>query len=220
MNELYFLAQIFLVGLFSYGALRLGKSSLIAAVAILGILANFFVLKQIRFLGFDITCSDAFAVGSMLCLNLLREYHGRDAGKKAINTCFFFMVFFVVMSGLHLRFVPSPFDTTHFAYARLLTPAPRLLCSSLIVFYLSQQLDMRLFGLISRLLPKSPFPLRSTLSLSCSQLFDTLLFNFLGLFGLVAHLFDIIIISFLIKMAVTLSIGPLLTLFKRLERHA
>lgn len=217
MNELYFLTQILFIVLFSYGAFRLGKTSLITAVAIQAILANFFVLKQITFLGFEVTCSDAFAIGGMLCLNLIREYYGPETAKKTINTTFYFMVFFVVMSQMHLRFIPSPYDTTHFAYTRLLNPAPRLLLSSLSVFYLVQHLDIRLFGWISQILPRSTFPTRSMISISTSQLIDTILFSFIGLYGLISKIGDIILISFLIKLSIVIIMNPLLSFFKRLK---
>lgn len=219
MNPLYFLAQIGLVLTFTYGALRLGKGALTTAVAFHAIVANLFVLKQINLLGFQITCSDAFAIGSILALNLLREYYGKDAAKKATTICFFFMVFFVAISQIHLRFFPSPYDTAHFAYERILTPSPRLLIASLATFYIVQQLDIRLFGWISTLLPKTRFPTRSSLSLSISQLFDTLLFSFLGLYGMVSHLNHIILISFLIKLGIIFIMGPLMSLFGRVERH-
>ncbi len=219
MNELYFLSQALFIVLFSYGALRLGKAPLMTAIAIQAILANFFVLKQITFFGFEVTCSDAFAIGGMLCVNLLREIYGLDAAKKAINATFFFMVFFVVMSQMHLRFVPSPYDTTHLAYARLLTPAPRLLLSSLAVFYFVQHLDIRIFGWISKIAPRSSFSHRSLASISFSQLIDTILFTFLGLYGIVSKVGHIILISFLIKFGVILIMNPLLTLFRRIKAH-
>lgn len=219
MNELYFVIQVCLVLLFSYGALRFGEKALTASVAILAIVANLFVLKQITFLGFSITCSDAYAVGSIFSLNLLREYYGKEAAKKAIPICFFFMVFFVALSQIHLRFAPSPYDTSQFAYAKLLTPAPRLLIASLLVFYAVQHLDVRLFGWISKVLPRSPFGVRSTLSLATTQLIDTLLFSFLGLYGMVAKIGHIILVSYLVKLGIVLLMGPLTTLFKRVERH-
>ncbi|MDN3506487.1 MAG: queuosine precursor transporter [Simkaniaceae bacterium] len=216
MNEITFLLQILFVFLFTYGAFRLGKNALITAVSIQAILANFFVLKQISLLGFTVTCSDAFAIGSILSLNLLREYFGREESKKAISICFFFMAFFVVMSQMHLRFTPSPFDSAHHSYTALLSPAPRLLTASLVAFFITQQFDVRCFGWISNVLPKSSFPVRSTISLGVSQLLDTALFGFIGLFGLVESLFDIIVISFLLKFVIILMLGPLTTIFKRL----
>ncbi|NGX59515.1 MAG: hypothetical protein KR126chlam3_00667 [Chlamydiae bacterium] len=219
MNEITFLIQILFIFLFSYGAFRLGKGALVTAVCIQAILANLFVLKQITLFGFTVTCSDAFAIGSILCLNLLREHFGREESKKAITICFFFMVFFVIMSQMHLRFAPSPYDIAHPSYAHLLTPAPRLLFASVLVFFISQHLDIRCFGWISKILPRSSFPVRSSLSMGISQFVDTTLFSLIGLLGMVSSIFDIILISFLLKMGVILAIGPLMTLFKRMQSH-
>lgn len=217
MNEITFLIQILFIFLFSYGAFRIGKGALITSVAVQAILANLFVLKQITFLSFTVTCSDAFAIGSILSLNLLREYFGKEEAKKAITVCFFFMIFFVAMSQLHLRFVPSPHDTTHFSYSHLLTPAPRLLIASLGVFFISQQFDVRAFGWISKILPRSPFPIRSTLSMTASQFLDTVLFTFLGLYGMVESVGHIILLSFFLKFLVILFIGPLLSVYKKIH---
>lgn len=218
MNEMIFFSQILLVLLFTYGAFKLGKEALITSVALQALMANFFVLKQITFLGFDVTCGDAFAVSSILSLNLLREYFGKESAKKAIWVCFFFMIFVVVMSGIHLRFIPSAHDTTHLAYTKLLVPAPRLLLASILVFFLVQNLDIRLFGWISKLLPKSRFPIRSSISMTLSQLIDTTLFSFLGLYGIVANITHVIFISFLVKACVILVLGPLTTFFKRIDQ--
>lgn len=217
MNELYFLGQVIIVLLFSYGALRLGQGALTTAVTVQALIANIFVLKQMSFLGFEVTCSDAFAVGSILSLNLLREYFGKAQATKAISICFFFMVFFVAVSQMQLLFIPSPHDTAQFAYAKLLTPAPRLLFASLIVFFLVQHFDVRCFGWISKLLPRSPFPLRSSLSLTISQFIDTVLFSFLGLYGIVNSILDIILVSFLLKVCVIFTLGPMMGLMKRLK---
>lgn len=215
MNELYFLSQILIVLLFSFGALRLGQGALITAVTVQALIANLFVLKQMTFLGFEVTCSDAFAVGSILSLNLLREYFGKAQATKAISICFFFMIFFVAVSQVQLLFVPSAHDTAQFAYAKLLTPAPRLLLASLAVFFVVQHFDVRCFGWISRILPRSPFPLRSSISLTISQLIDTILFSFLGLYGIVNSVTDIILVSFFLKVCIIFTLGPLMGLMRR-----
>lgn len=214
MNEFLFLIQILLVFSVSLIALRLGKEALLASITVQALLANFFVLKQIHLFGCTVTCSDAFAVGSILGLNLLREYFDQKLAKKATFICFLFMVFFVVMSQLHLFLLPSIGDTAHSAYKQLLTPAPRLLFSSLFVFFIIQHFDIRFFGWLKHLLPKASFALRSSLSMIVSQFLDTILFSFLGLYGLVENIRDIILVSFIIKVLVILALGPLTILLK------
>ena len=220
MNASIFLYQLSFVLLFNYGAYRMGKHALITAVSVQAILANLFVLKQVPFFGFHITCSDAFAVGNIMSLNLIREHYGKDDAKTAIRTCFFFMAFFVVMSQIHLQFMPSYFDTTHAAYARLFSPSPRLLIASLVTFWIVQQFDLRAFGWVSNLLPRSPFPIRSSISSTASQLLDTLVFSVFGLMGIVSHLGHTIVVSFVVKVGVILILGPLMGALNRWNSRA
>jgi uncharacterized integral membrane protein (TIGR00697 family) len=215
MNELLFFLHVVLVMGFGFGALKMGKSTLTAWIALQAVLANLFVIKQVCLFGFDVTCSDVFAIGSMLGLNLLREYFGQEAAKKALWTCLFAMLFFAAMAQMHLFYRPSLFDTTHPAFALILSPSPRLLAASLGVFILVQQIDLRLFGLIKEKFKLFSLTLRSAICVTLSQFLDTFLFSIFGLWGIVAHLSDVILISFLIKLIVIALMSPLLHFSKR-----
>lgn len=202
MNEILFFIQILLIVGFSLGALKLGKSALTAWVAIQALVANLFVLKQITLLGFDVTASDALIIGSILGLNFLQEYFGKEEAKKATWICFTFMVFFTLASQVHLLFEPSVFDSTQPAFVTILSPSPRLLIASMSVFFLVQQFDIRFFSFLKNKLPTTSFALRSGISLVVSQFLDTIFFTFFGLYGIVASITDIIILSFAIKLVV------------------
>ncbi len=195
-------------------ASRFGKEGLTVCVVLLALLANLFVLKQIPLFGFEVTSSDSFTIGSFVALNLLRESFGKEAAKRAVSLTFFVLLGFALFSQVHLAFRPSEADFAHSAYATLLRPAPRLFLASLTSFYLMQRMEVFLFGLISK---KSalPFAARSTLTLCTTQLFDTLLFSFLGLLGIVAHLTHIILISYLVKLLAIFFAAPLTNLIAR-----
>ena len=215
MNELFFFLHLLLVFAFGCIALRLGKMVLLTWVAIQTILANLFVVKQIDFFKLHVTCSDVFAIGSILGLNLLQEFFGKESAKQALLSAFFSMLFFAAMSQMHLLYIPNSADTTQEAFRCLLTPAPRLFITSLLVFYLTQQLDIRVFGLLKQKMRLLPFPLRSALSTTLSQFTDTLLFSLFGLYGLVLSLSHVIVVSFLIKLIIISCMSLLLTLVKR-----
>lgn len=219
MNELLFFIHVIIVMGFGFGALKMGKTALTAWIALQAVLANLFVIKQICFFGFHVTCSDVFAIGSIFGLNLLREYFGSDAAKKALWSCFFSMIFFVAMTQIHLFYIPSAFDTTQPAFEAILSSSPRLLAASLAVFIFVQQIDLRLFGLLKEKLKILPLGFRNGISVSLTQLLDTSLFSIFGLWGLVAHLWDIILISFLIKLLVIVLMSPLIHFSKRFIRH-
>jgi hypothetical protein len=215
MNEILFLFHVIAVIAFGFGALKMGKTALCSWIALQAVLANLFVIKQICFFGFHVTCSDVFAVGCIFGLNLLREYFGQDAAKKALWMCFFAMVFFVVMAQIHLFYLSSPFDTSQPAFEAILSSSPRLLAASLVVSVFVQQIDLRLFGMLKEKFQILPLSLRNAFSVSTTQFLDTFLFSILGLWGLVAHLSDIILISFLIKLLVIALMSPLMHFSKR-----
>ena len=213
MNEIIFLIHILLVVGFGMGALKKGREALMIWVVLQAILANLFVIKQISFLSFEVTCSDVFAVGSLLGLNLLQEYFGKEAAKRATGLCLYCMLFFAAMSSIHLRYHPSIHDTTQSAFSLILSHSPRLFLASLVSFFLTQQIDRRLFKKLKEKLHS--FSPSNLISLLTSQFLDTLFFSFLGLYGLVASLSDILLVSFLIKVFIILCMTPLTALCRK-----
>jgi len=217
VNELFFVSHIFLVVAFALLALRYGKSSLIAFIALQAVLANLFVVKQMSLFGFAVTCSDVFAIGGILALNLLQEYFGKEAAQQAVRISFLSLIFFACMSQLHLFYAPTPADQTHSAFQAIFASTPRIVIASMTVFYLVQKIDIRLFGYLKLFIDK--LPLRIGLSLLISQFLDTVLFSFLALYGLVESLFDIIFVSFFIKCLIIATSSPLVAFSKRVVKR-
>lgn len=212
-NEFIFLFHIFLVLMAVLVGLRLGKSALIAMVALQGVLANLFVVKQIFLFGFSVTCSDVFAVGCILSLNLLQEYFGKESAKKAAQVSLLTLVFFAIMSQVHLFYSPASFDITQGAFTAILSSTPRLIFASIATFYLVQKFDLFFFPLL-----KGKLAIRMAISLTVSQLFDTVLFSLLGLYGLVESIFDIVLMSFFIKCIIIAASSPFVAFSKRFVR--
>jgi len=214
VNELLFLSHTLVAIVFVLGALRLGKSALIAMIALQGVLANLFVVKQMPLFGFAVTCSDVFAVAGILSLNLLQEYFGKKSAQQAIKISLITLLFFAFMSQIHLLYTPTLLDQTHGAFVKILSTSSRIIFASIATFYLVQQFDVRFFSLL-----RGAFPLRLTISLVVSQLLDTVLFSFLGLFGLVESVLDIIVVSFVIKCMIIAISSPFVAFTKRYVKH-
>lgn len=198
-----------MIVLFSQICKRQGKEALFVWIALQSILANFFVLKQITLFGLNATASDMFAVGGLLGLNLIQAYYGKEAAKKAVGISFIAMTFFCILSQAHIYYVPNHFDTSHDAYAQLLTPAPRILIGSLIAFLVVQSFDVFLFDKLKRHFPKNSFTKISIICLFTSQALDTILFAHLALYGIVNKLWEVILIGYLIKTFTILFMVPL-----------
>lgn len=208
MNEFLFFFQILLVIGFVLGALKLGKEALTSWVVIQALIANLFVVKQITLFGFQVTASDVFAIGSLLALNLLQEFFSKESANKATLICFYIMLFFGSISQIHLLYEPSSLDYSHSSFVTILSPSPRLLFASMTVFFIVQQLDIYIFGFLKNHFSKWGFAFRLSFSLVLSQFLDTILFSFIGLYGIVSSMVDIIIVSFLIKLIVIFFSAP------------
>jgi queuosine precursor transporter len=218
VNEAIFFTHAFIVLLFALGALRLGRGALISFIALQAVMANLFVLKQISLFGIEVTCGDLYAVGAMLALNFVREYHGQKEAQRAIWISFGGALLFTIMSQVHLLYLPSENDWAHPSYINLLRPMPRLMGASLFSYLISQQVDLRLFGWLKKSFPYLPLMVRAGSSLVLSQLLDTLLFSFVGLWGMVSSVWGIVVVSYLIKLITIAALIPVTVVSKKVVK--
>lgn len=207
-NELIFIFQLLTIVSAIAISSFLGCAILIGTILMQSVLANLFILKQINLFGLEVTATDAYAVGAMLGLNLLRELYGKKLVKKTIGFLFGALIFYVICCYIHLAFIPSVNDYMHGNYCALLEITPRLLFASLCSFFLSQVLDYFLYGFL-RTYYKNYLLMANYGSLLISQFFDTLLFSYLALGGIVSSVGEIIFFSYSIKIFVILTITPL-----------
>jgi uncharacterized integral membrane protein (TIGR00697 family) len=216
MNELLFFSHILFVLLFLGFSLRLGLKAMTSFLSLSAILANLFVLKQTALFGWQATCSDVFTVGGILGLNLIQETYGRDAARCAIHVSFLGIVMYVVMSQFHLCYIPSEFDATQRAYNTIMGQMPRIVAASLGVYYFVQRFDVSFFAFLRRF--PLPLSIRLVISAIVGQAIDTVLFTFFGLYGLIASVFDVIVVSFLVKCSIIIAGGPIAAFLQRFVR--
>ncbi len=220
MNEYIFVFQAIAISISLLVALRLGKEALIAFVAAQTIFANLFVLKQICLCSFDATASDAYAIGGLLGLNLLQEYYGRKTTHLAIWISFFIAIVFAIVSQLHLLYMPIASDITQQAYYTILSAVPRIVGASLITYLIVQFFDATLYGYLKQNMQSQFYIIRNYISVSLSQLLDTVLFSFLGLYGLVENVWHIIMVSYVIKLAIVGLATPFLIFSRKVKRKS
>lgn len=218
-NEILFFIHIFLVLGLVLGAIRMGKNVLISLIVLQAVFANLFVVKQISLFGFSVTCSDVFSIGGILGLNLLQEYYGRQEANTALKASFLGLLFFMLMSKVHLLYAPLAADVTQEAFCQILSHTVRISCASMGVYFIVQKLDLRLFGFLQSLFGRTYLPFRVGVSLVLTQFLDTVLFSFFGLYGIVVSLFDVIAVSFLIKCIIISCSSFVVAFVKRMEKH-
>jgi queuosine precursor transporter len=200
MNELIFILHTIIIASFALGSLALGQWALVTFVCIQCLLANLFVIKQITIFGLTATCTDAFTVGATLGLNMLQEYFGKNIAKKTIWINFFLLIFYAIVSQIHLIYIPNAADTTHLAFIPILYLMPRIVIASFSVYLLTQMIDFYLYSMLKETFKDNYLIVRNYASIAFCQLLDTVLFSFLGLYGIIDDIWQVIIVSYLIKL--------------------
>lgn len=216
MNELLFFSHILFIIFFTLIALKTGKEMLSACICLQIVLSNLFVTKEITLFGLNVTSCEAYTVGAFLSLNLLQEFFTKKAVRKALWACLFCMAFVVIISQLHICYIPSEFDNTHLAFEQILSRTPRIFLASIASYFIALFLDLKLFQRIKDKWPQRPLWLRMLSTTFISQFIDTVIFAFLGLFGIVHNIWHIIAMAYTIKIITTLALTPMTLIAKRL----
>jgi len=219
-NELIFLLQAAIVGLTTLGALALGREALVTLICVQCLLANLFVLKQTMLFGLNATCSDAFTIGATLGLNVLQEYFGKAIARKAIWINFFVLVSYALFSRIQLAYLPSATDTMQAVYLPVFSVMPRIVIASFSVYLIAQTVDYFVYGLLKNSPRRMPLLVRNYASMLVSQLVDTILFSFFGLYGLIDNLWQVIVISYVIKVFSIFLQTPFISLTRRVYRRS
>ncbi|MCF7900436.1 queuosine precursor transporter [Candidatus Babeliales bacterium] len=214
-NEFIFIFHAIIIALFAIGSVRLGRGALTAFMATCWILGNLFVIKEATIFGLHVVTSDSFAIGANIAITLLDSYYGKRAAKNGIKIGFYIALFFVLMSTIHLLYIPNSFDISHTHFVVLLSRMTRIVGASFLVSAISMNLNLFLFDFLKKKFGQNYFSLCSFLSLTISQFVDTALFAYIALYGNVHSIVEIIIFSSLMKaIAIGISV-PCVSLAKK-----
>lgn len=219
MNSFVLCLHVAIICSLTLCALRLGREAMVGWLCLLAVAMNLFVLKQINLFGLSVTSSDALGVGYLLGLNLIQEYFGREQARKTVWISLFVACAFLVLSQIHLLYLPNRFDQAQPHFVFLLSPMLRILAASLFSFLVVQLVDLRFFAHLRARTGGKYLAARTTATLLLSQTLDTLLFSFLGLYGTVGSVADIILLSLAVKAIVICLSAPFVTLSKRVAPH-
>lgn len=219
LNELLFIAHVATV---SAGALffaRMGKQALTAYITMLFLAANIFVIKQIDLFGFCVTSADAFIVGISFSCNLLQEFWDKQTTRNAIWISFACSLCYMFITQIILWYQPAAVDDMQPHLMIIMSNTVRIILASFAAYLTTQFIDMQLYAIFKQATQGKYFLARNYIALAISQLIDTLLFSFLGLWGIVANMFDIIVVSYSLKIFAIVLATPFLLLAKKVVRH-
>jgi uncharacterized PurR-regulated membrane protein YhhQ (DUF165 family) len=222
-NELLFGIEVLVTLSFVLLANRLGQIWLVALMAVMLVLMNIFVLKQMDLFGMQLTGVNVLYAAIFLASDLLAEHWGRREAYRAVRVGFGASVFLVAMGLIVIQFTPNIEDSSgggippHEALKTLLTPrgaswAPR--CSPT-RGPASRCVDFHL-GAASH--GGTPVWLRTSASTMVSQTVDSFLFHplaFAGLPGFTSTtILNMILFNCILKLMVALIENPYIYLSK------
>lgn len=216
INELLFFGHITAVSLATLYFARLGKEALVSYIALLFVMANIFVIKQITLFSWCATSADAFIIGISFGLNILQEFWGKQIARKAIWISFACSLIYTGMAQWILLYHPTTCDTTQLHLLAINLHAPRIIAASCIAYLITQYIDTQLYYFLKLKTGGAYFTVRNYISICFSQLCDTILFSYLGLYGIMPNITNIIFVSYVIKIIALFIMTPWLMFAKKI----
>ena len=216
LNELLFFVQVSFISFATVCFGKLGKEALISYISLLFVISNIFVIKQIMLFSWYATSVDAFIVGISFGLNLLQEIWGKEIARKTIWISFLCSAFYMIITQSILYYNPILQDTTQKHFEYILSNTFRLVIASFIAYLITQISDNYVYAYLKQKTDGKYFVLRNYFSICLSQFIDTISFTFLGLYGIITNLGNVIIVSFAIKIVTLILITPWLIYAKRI----
>lgn len=218
LNFLILFLQILVICGFTIAAVRMGEAILNSWLCILAVAMNVFVLKQITLFTLDVTATDSIAVSYILGLNVLQEYFGSSAARRHALLAIFVCAGFLMISSFHLLFTPNAYDFSSESYQIIFCCMPRLVIASFTSFFLVQFSDIAIFSWVRKKFAGRLFFMRMLICAGMAQALDTVIFTFLGLYGIIHNVWHVILISLIFKILVLFLSAPFLLICKKLVK--
>lgn len=229
MNELLLIGSVvFIFGMVLLAYRLFGATGLYCVSALAMVLANIEVLILVDAFGMEQTLGNVLFAATFLVTDILSECEGKKAANRAVWVGLFASVFFLLLSQSWMLYTPSPNDWASSSIAAVFSNTPRMMAASLVVYVVSQLLDVWLYhawwGLTERRCgDRSRFLwLRNNGSTLISQLVNTALFTLLAFWGTydAATLGSIFLSSYVIYIVTSLLDTPAVYLARRMKARA
>ena len=195
------------------------KEGLYVWAAIALIMANILECQTVGlFNGFTSTCGNVLFASVFLATDIMSEKYGAEYSKKAIKLSVMAMIAFTVIMQIGLLFVPDETDMAHDAMSTLFSLNLRISISSIIMFYISNNVDIFLFEKIKKKLPNKLW-VRNNVATITSNVLENYFFIFFAFVGLydVPTMINIATTISVVEIVIALFDTPFLYLSKKLN---
>lgn len=202
-----------------------GKAGLYAVTAIATVTANIECLILVNAFGMEQTLGNVFFAVTFLVTDILSENEGKKEANKAVGIGIFTSVFFILISQSWMLYTPSESDWVMPSIEGVFSNTPRMMISSLVVYAISQIVDVQLYHAWWKLTEKHFGDkkrflwLRNNGSTLISQVLNTSLFTLFAFFGTydVPTLLSIMLSSYVIFVVTSLCDTPAIYLSRLIK---
>lgn len=228
MNELLLIGSLIVIfALVLLFFCLFGKTGLYCWTVFATITANIEVLIVVNAFGMEQTLGNILFASTFLVTDLLSEFYGKEASKKAVSIGIACSVAFILISQSWLHYLPSENDFVMPHIQAVFSNTPRLMLTSFLVYAICQRFDVwayhKWWAFTTKKCGDSDrfLWLRNNGSTLLSQLLNSLLFTF-GAFAGTYELPTLISITwatYLIYIVTSLADTPVMYLARHLVRQ-
>lgn len=159
------------------------KEGLFIWLSLATVIANIIVCKTIKIVGFTTSLGNIVFASNFLVTDILSEKYGKKEAKKGVLMAFVFMIIFVVITQLSLLFIPASEDVAHEAMKTLFSLNLRVSIASLLLFFISNNLDIFIFHKLAEKYPDKLW-LRNNVATIVANCGENYFFVFLAFVGI------------------------------------
>jgi uncharacterized integral membrane protein (TIGR00697 family) len=195
------------------------KEGLYIWTAIALIMANILECQTVGlFNGFTSTCGNVLFASVFLSTDIMSEKYGSEYSKKAIKLAVVAMIAFTIIMQIGLLFTPDETDFAHDAMTTLFGLNLRITISSLVMFFISNNLDIFLFEKIKTKLPNQLW-VRNNVATIISNVLENYFFIFFAFVGLydIPTMLNIATTISVVEIVIALFDTPFLYISKKLK---
>ena len=218
-NELLFF-MVMLLGILSIPfAVWRGQAWVQGLIIMMMVLLGITDAKVVDVFGWPITLGTALYVSVFLATDVLTENYGK---KVAIDTARLsvcaLILFQIYLQAIRMADPAADVQTLSDAMDVVFTASLRIVAAGLVVYYLSQRIDIALYDWLKRQSGERGLWFRNNASTLISQLFDTFAFAFLAFYGAFEGWLALAAVAYLVKVFVIIVDTPFAYLSRRIAR--
>ena len=195
------------------------KEGLYVWAAIALIMANILECQTVGlFNGFTSTCGNVLFASVFLATDIMSEKYGSEYSKKAIRLAVVAMIAFTVIMQIGLLFTPDETDFAHESMQTLFSLNLRISISSIVMFFISNNLDIFLFEKIKKRLPNQLW-VRNNVATIVSNVLENYFFIFFAFVGIydIPTMLNIATTISVVEIVIALFDTPFIYISKKLK---